>query len=200
MHTSHIRFLSLLLALPFLFSQIGCESDSDSSGNYWKTNTKSDAPAANVTTPAEGNTTPSDQANGAGAAVGDAVPYGALKWTFGGIKAGGARQSGAQISGLHMSKGGLSFKWVKDLSCWGLSKGDASAYACLFVQKSDGSWVGGKFDWISSSRSTRDFINVNGHYNGWSLAGVPNPCNAAFVVVSKDKKKRSNVISSRWSR
>ena len=67
------------------------------------------------------------------------------------------------------------------------------------MQKSDGSWVGGKFDWISSSRRSRDFANVYGGYDGWSLAGVPSPCAAAFVIISPDGKRRSNVISGTWN-
>ena len=111
-----------------------------------------------------------------------------------------ASQSGVVIAGLSCSRGGLSFRYVKNLSAWGRSHGNAGDYACFFVQKADGSWVGGKFDWISSSRTTRGFENIFSGYNGWSLAGVPNPCNAAFVILNHDCKRRSNVISGRWSR
>lgn len=68
------------------------------------------------------------------------------------------------------------------------------------MQNNSGAWVGGKFDWISSSRRSRDFVNVYSGYAGWSLADVPNPCQAAFVIVSPDGKKRSNVIAGTWSR
>ena len=48
--------------------------------------------------------------------------------------------------------------------------------------------------------SSRDFVNIYGGYGGWSLANVPNPCPAAFVIISSDGKKRSNVLVGSWSR
>ena len=131
----------------------------------------------------------------------DDVFFGELHWDFGGFKGGKAEKGDVQIAGLKMKKDGLSFKYVEDLSHWGLAHTDYSgALACLFVCDKDGRWVGGKFDWISSSRRTRDFHNVYGGYNGWSLSNVSNPCPVAFVIVSKDGKKRSNVISGTWKR
>ena len=131
----------------------------------------------------------------------DDVPFMTLNWVYGGFKGGDARMEDVTIGNLKMKSDGMSFKWVKDLSAWGISNDDASqALACLFVMNMNGEWVGGKFDWISSSRSTRDFKNIYGEYEGWSLEDVPNPCPAAFVVVSKDGKKRSNVIADIWQR
>ena len=131
----------------------------------------------------------------------DEVPFMSLNWLYGGLKGGDARLADVTIGDLKMKSDGLSFKWVNDLSAWGIANEDASqALACLFVQTAGGEWVGGKFDWISSSRTTRDFKNVYSGYNDWSLANVPNPCTVAFVVVSKDGKKLSNVIRGMWQR
>ena len=116
------------------------------------------------------------------------------------MNASGARQSGVVITGLSCSRSGLSFRYRKNLSAWGRANSQAGDLACLFVQRSDGKWVGGKFDWISSSRTTRGFENVLHGYNGWSLAGVPNPCNVAFVIVNNDHRRRSNVLTGRWAR
>ncbi len=205
----------LLLAL---CAAIGCENADAEKGVTWNgasrpapvatpaakpttTTTTAAKPASNAK-PAAGATT-SASGNGSTAAaggVGDAVPYSALRWSFGGENGSRASQSGVVISGLSCSRGGLSFHYKKDLSAWGRSRGEASDLACFFVQKGDGSWVGGKFDWISTSRSSRDFENIYGGYCGWSLAGVPNPCNVAFVIVSGDCRRRSNVIAGRWAR
>lgn len=132
----------------------------------------------------------------------DMVDFSILDWKFGGFHpATNCVRSAVEISGLKMSRDGLGFKYISDLSGWGYSYGDYSgALACLFVCDNDGKWVGGKFDWISSSRNTRDFNNVYSGYNGWSLSNVPNPCPVAFVIVSKDGKKRSNVITAIWER
>jgi hypothetical protein len=157
---------------------------------------------ASKTTPAQASTpssSPSPAADSADVGA-DQVPFGSLSWTFGGKPNGrGARNGGVIISGARFSAGGVSFSYAKDLSAWGCSPGELGGIACLFVRKSNGQWVGGKFDWISSSRRSRDFANVYGGYEGWSLAGVPNPCAAAFVIVSPDGKRRSNVITGTWN-
>ncbi len=133
---------------------------------------------------------------------GDEVDFGSLKWTFGGENGAGAQLTSATIANLSASGDGMSYQWAGDtLRSWGLSDSQAGAFACFFVQKSDGSWVGGKFDWISTSRTTRGFENIlHENYVGWTLVGVPNPCNCAFVIISEDCTKRTNVIAGTWSR
>jgi len=59
------------------------------------------------------------------------------------------------------------------------------------------------FDWISSTRTTRDLthLGIGGKgYNGWSLANVPNPTDAALVIVHDNGKLRSNITTTRWTR
>lgn len=131
----------------------------------------------------------------------DEATYADLAWDYGGFNGAKADGSEVIIGGLEMKKDGLSFDYATDLSSWGLENSDASgALACLFVLDNDGKWVGGKFDWISSSRETRDFKNVYSGYEGWDLSNVPKSTTAAFVIVSKDGRKRSNVITARWDR
>lgn len=130
---------------------------------------------------------------------GDGVSFSSLNWSYGGVNGSGASQDGVVIADLACSKDGMSFRYVTDMSAWGRRRGEAADYCCFFVQKSDGTWVGGKFDWISSSRTTRDFAHLRG-YNGWTLSGVPNPCNVAFLILNHDCKRRSNVISGTWTR
>ena len=131
----------------------------------------------------------------------DETEYGTFTWAFGGFNGSRAALSEPRIASLRMNgMSGLSYRWAgPNLTAWGLGHTDAAALACLFLQHADGRWVGGKFDWISSSRTTRDFKNLGG-YNGWSLAGIPNPCRAAFVIVSADGRRRSNVIAADWRR
>lgn len=124
----------------------------------------------------------------------DGVAFPSLSWRFGGFNGADASLSSPRIASLSAKASGLSFKWQNGLSSWGLADDDASAIAALFVQLPDGSWIGGKFDWISTSRSSRDFKNIYEGYNGWSLSGLANPCPACFVVVSRDGKLRSNVL------
>ena len=216
-----MRIPSLPFVLPLLAAALlGCEKAENEKGVYWNgtsrptvqpvaqpTSSSSSSAASSQTRSQSGGSSASTRSNpstpsggGGGATAGDAVPFSSLKWSFGGVNGSGAVQSGVVISGLSFSRNGLSFRYNKDLSAWGRSHTHAGDYACLFVQRSDGSWVGGKFDWISSSRTTRDFVNVRGGYHGWSFAGVPNPCNAAFVILNHDCGRRSNVLSGRWTR
>ena len=149
-----------------------------------------DVPPATPGTPTQPDTPAADEAD-----------YSAFTWAYGGFNGSRAALDKPRIASLRMNgMSGLSYRWAgPNLSAWGLSHTDAAALACLFVRRADGSWVGGKFDWISSSRTTRDFKNLGG-YQGWTLAGIPNPCKAAFVIVSADGRRRSNVITADWRR
>ena len=208
-----MRILFVMLGALAMVLLMGCESG-DSNGNFWKektdpvnsstpTETSPSTPApSQPATPSQPSapstpTTPPDDSGGAS----DEVPYSALSFTYGGVNGSGASLSSPRISGLRIGGGHMSYSWAgPNLSSWGMSSSQADALCCLFVQKGDGAWVGGKFDWISSSRTSRDLGHVTGGYGGWSLAGVPNPCNAAFVIMSADGRRRSNVIAGTWQR
>ncbi len=119
----------------------------------------------------------------------------AISWKYGGFDGSKAAEDPAtQIRDLKLSGDGLSYKWAKgDLSNWGLSKTDAGALACAFWW--DGSrWVGGKFDWISTSRTTRDFKNIRGRYHGWDPDRFFAAKRRAFCIISKDGKRRTNLL------
>lgn len=191
MKTSTLRALCALSCVALL--GLGCESASEGNSSYYAPSRAKDDASSTET-----NSTEEISGDETAAAV-DQVDFGSLRWTYGGIHGKGS-PSGVSISGLRISGSSLSFTYNTDLSAWGYSKDEVAAYACLFVQKEDGSWVGGKFDWISSSRSSRGLENVLGGYEGWTLSGVPNPCQAAFVIVDANKSRRSNVIAGTWNR
>lgn len=139
----------------------------------------------------------SPASSGGGAA--DAVPFSSLKWTYANWSGAGAKKTSASIGGLRCSGWNLSYRWTgPTLSSWGLADNTANAVACVFVNK-NGTWVGGKIDWISTSRTSRSLKQCV-EYRNWNLNGVPNPCSIAFVIVSQDGKKRTNVIAGTWSR
>jgi len=137
----------------------------------------------------------------------DEMDFTLFDWSFGGFSGGdskwheqGTMQVGPVIGDLHFTKEGLRFQYENDLSAWDLEYDDPDAIACLFVKDKDGKWIGGKFEWISSSRTTRSFENIFNGYNGWDLSNVPQTTDAAFVIVSKDGKWRSNVAVATWER
>lgn len=126
----------------------------------------------------------------------DAVDYSLLDWCYGGFKGGGASLDGkARIMGLRVSASGLSYSWMgggcENLGATG--KEDAACIAALFCLVG-GKWRGGKFDWISTSRTTRDFKNIAEAYNGWDKGAVGKADKFAFVICSRDGKRRTNVI------
>lgn len=126
----------------------------------------------------------------------DAVDFSSLAWNWGGFKGGSAKlDAKARIFNLAVKSNGLTYKWMQG-GCENLgasSREDASCLACLFCLIG-GKWVGGKFDWISTSRTSRDFANISGGYNGWDKQAISKATKFAFVIVSKDGKKRTNVI------
>jgi len=131
----------------------------------------------------------------------DEVPYHLLKWTFVGPDGQypEAVPEGVLIKDLRLHKHYFTFKFERNLSAWGYSK-EHYEFACAFVKKEDGTWIGGKFDWISSAEDSRIYSNMLSGYNGWRLGGVPNPCEFAFVVVDTRKNRRSNVLTGLWHR
>jgi hypothetical protein len=177
--------LGAVLALIAAAMLSGCSTIRDAVDEYrdWR-DSQTNAPAVPPATPSA-----------------DEADYSAFTWAYGGFNGARASLDKPRIAALRMNgMSGLSYRWAgPDLSVWGLGHTDAGALACLFVRRSDGSWIGGKFDWISTSRTTRDFKNLAG-YGGWSLAGIPNPTQAAFVIVSADGRRRSNVITADWRR
>jgi hypothetical protein len=129
--------------------------------------------------------------------AGDELNYGLLKWKYGGFNGSNATlDPNVQISGL-TNRGGkhLFYRWEKGLSAWGMSHTDHTGAICAAFFEKDGEWIGGKFDWVSTSRSDRELKHVE-YYNNWGSSGIRLPWGGkvAFVVVSKDGRKRSNVL------
>ncbi len=127
----------------------------------------------------------------------DAVPYSSLNWSMGGFNGSKAvLHEGVEIGSLNVGRDGMSYRWVRG-GCEQLGaadKGDASkTLACLFYLDASGKWQGGKFDWISTSRTTRDFKNIHSGYNGWNAAAFDAATEFAFVIVGTNGR-RTNVI------
>ena len=146
--------------------------------------------AATVTTPA---------VEAPAAATADEVDFASLDWCWGGFKGGSAKEvSGCQIGSLKVSGGNMSYKWVKG-GCEKLgatSSTDADHTPCALFCKIDGKWKGGKWEWISTSRTTRGLKNIEEGYGGWDKTAIAKATEYAFCIVSSDGKKRSNVIKA----
>lgn len=125
----------------------------------------------------------------------DAVDFASLNWSWGGFNGKNAKLAeGVEIGSLKVTADGMSYKWVKG-GCEQLgasSREDAACIAALFVRRG-GKWAGGKWEWISTSRTTRSFTNIAEGYNGWPRDAVATAEAFAFVICSSDGKKRTNV-------
>jgi len=122
---------------------------------------------------------------------------GSLVFRYGGFDGSRAVEDpNTQIADLHMTRSKLTYKWAKgSLKNWGLADTDAGAIACCFFW--DGKqWIGAKTDWISTSRTSRDFNNLNGGYNGWKPELYWAAPKRAFCIVSRDGKKRTNLLET----
>lgn len=131
------------------------------------------------------------------AQVADEVDFAQLQWAWGGFNGKNALPvDGCEIAELRVGGGKMSYKWQHG-GCELLGaadRGDANCIAALFVHGTDGSWRGGKFEWISTSRTSRSLGNIEGGYHGWPGDAVEKATACAFVIVSKNGSKRSNVI------
>ncbi|MBQ9727633.1 MAG: hypothetical protein IJV65_09040 [Kiritimatiellae bacterium] len=119
---------------------------------------------------------------------------GSLVFAFGGFRGEGAAEDPAtQIGSGRFTSRGMSYTWTAgDLGNWGLGRSEAGALACAFYW--DGSaWRGGKFDWISTSRTTRSWENVRAGYGGWDADAFFAAKRRAFCIVSADGRKRTNL-------
>ena len=123
----------------------------------------------------------------------DAINFAELNWTYGGSNSSGAKLDNVRIADLNIDTPyGMSITWVEGLHHRGYANTDPRAMACLFC-KIDGKWRGGKFEWISTSRTHRDFKNIRDKYANWDPTYL-NAKEFAFVIVSGDGSKRSNTL------
>lgn len=144
-----------------------------------------------------------DSATGASVEVGDSSGVAesassfVADWRYGGFNGSRASEApGCRIGSLRMSLDGMSYKWISG-GCEALGATSREDYsktvACAFYW--DGSrWVGGKFDWISTSRTSRTFENIREGYGGWDAVEFFRATRHGFCIVSADGKHRSNFI------
>ena len=141
--------------------------------------------------PAPDKPTPGEPPTGV---AGDAIPFSSLQWRWGGFNGSGAKFDRVTLSGLSCNGKSVSYRFDVDLEAWGLSHTDHGAICAVFFER-DGVFEGGKFDWVSSSRTSRGLKHVES-YNNWPSSGIKLPFRGrvAFVIFSADGRRRSNVV------
>ena len=122
-----------------------------------------------------------------------------LVFKYGGFKGDKAvEDSRCRISQLKIGSDSLTFRWdTKIPGDWKretLEKGPMIVVAA-FYQDSSGRWIGGKFDWIDESRSSRSLENIKAGYGGWDGTSWTAAKKHAVCVASADGKFRSNLLT-----
>ncbi len=118
------------------------------------------------------------------------VSFGDAEWCYGGYTPDSLSKgsftykvTGGTTNSITSSNGGD----------WGVASGRNAAFiVCLFVKQSKG-WRGGKFDWISQNRTSRDLKNVYSGYGGWCSEGVAKGKPFKACVVDEKGKKWSGM-------
>ena len=198
----HVKFTTAIFAFGILsvFFFSGCENVNKVESASWNVPKPQQDPE-----PEPGGDPGSSYEPGTGV---DEVDFGALNWAYGDFNGSKAVQSGVVISHLRFTPKILSFNWDANMAAWGFPGGSHAEYCAMFVQRRDGRWVGGKFDWIANNNKDRPIHHVYPPgqsiiYKNWGSldwSQVDNPCNAAFVIVETNARRRSNVIVGKWTR
>lgn len=124
-----------------------------------------------------------------------------LVFRFGGVDGSRAVEDpNAQIADLRMTKSGMTYRWAAG-GCENLGAKDRGDYsrtlACAFYwSEKEQAWIGGKFDFVSTSRTTRSWNNINDGYRRWDAKAFFAAPKRAFCIVSTDGRKRTNLLET----
>ena len=118
--------------------------------------------------------------------------------SFGSPNVGNCRLNpDALIKDFRMDKKGMGYKWDKG-GCEQLGakdKGDAGMTLAVCGYSNDGiNYHVTKFDWISTSRTTRSWENVYEHYNGINPEVFFNAKHHCFFICDKHGNYRTNIL------
>lgn len=144
-------------------------------------------------------TTPEAPAGGSDPASHSAAAEPVLDFRYGGFKGGSAKEdSRCRISKLKVGSGSLSLHWDTAIpSDWAREKSEKGALVVVAAfYWADNRWIGGKFDWIDETRSSRSLENIHGGYGGWDGAAWAAASRHAVCVVSADGRWRSNLLEA----
>ena len=101
------------------------------------------------------------------------------------------------VSGLTFDGKAFRYSPSKGTEAWEPHSGEKNCnqYACFFVKR-NGVWAGGKFDWSTYSRKSRDRKNIDGGYTGGivPMAGEE----VRFCLTDLNMKRRTNAPGVKW--
>ena len=90
---------------------------------------------------------------------------------------------------IDLSRNLLFLKWDPLPRDWPLQV-NAPGMLNLFEQLGDGSWRGGKFEWLDPGQTVKTLKNIDNGYNGWRRPARGS--RVALIIFSADGQRRSN--------
>ena len=73
---------------------------------------------------------------------------------------------------------------------------NAPGQLVMFEELADGSWRGGRVEWLDPGQSTKSLNNISNGYNGWRLP--PAGARMAIAILSTDGRHSSNVVFTNY--
>jgi len=188
-------FSAAAAALALLILNTGCEKTAEPS--YWTT--------GDGGRPSKGGGSVEQVATGE-----DAVDFSKLKWKYGGVNGAGHNVVDGQLSNLRVDRMADEMSsnydpahyiygrvyYDRPGTGWSVSGG----IFCIFIQRANGDWEGGKMDWASGGGGTKPNYSLNFHnlpnYQGWNeTLPLPAGTKIACVIIDGNSKKRTNVAA-----
>lgn len=118
-----------------------------------------------------------------------------LVWCFGGENGSNAKEDtssgGYKLLSVSVNYRGVTFDG--NGAMWGYHHNNAYARNCIFFEEG-GKWYGGFWEWGSVDRTYRAFDNIYSGYKGWDKNRFNRATKVAFLIMTKDGSKRSNVV------
>lgn len=102
------------------------------------------------------------------------------------------------LTGLKIDSKKISYSLSKGTESWephNAAQKNCNQYSCFFVLR-DGRYRGGKFDWSTYSRKTRELKNIRGGYTGGIVPRAGE--RVWFCFMDLNGKKRTNCQSAIW--
>ena len=101
------------------------------------------------------------------------------------------------LSGLTFDGKTFRYKQSAGTAKWTPRTGakNVNQYACFFVKR-NGVWAGGKFDWSSETRNSREATNIRAGYTGGIVPKAGEE--VRFCLTDLNMKRRTNAPGVKW--
>jgi hypothetical protein len=127
----------------------------------------------------------------------DAVPFSELRWDFGGFSADAGATAEFSITSVSFNGSTLNYSVADAPANWGSEGGAPRATVfAIFFKRANGTWTGGKVDWIGFFGKPRPLADHLAHYENWDESvPIAKGTEYAVVLVRGDSKSRRSSVA-----